>query len=268
MGRNDTCFCGSGKKQKNCHADIEESSMAANIFRLYNRIDTKISEHYSATQKSHKCEKGCAECCFNQTPISEIEYNLIQYEILRGWSQKDIEDLSEKVKTLWEILGKRHPELVSELETSYQGQIVTPDEINERYYKDFSDIPCPLLDASSKSCKIYSVRPMVCRVFGVSFKEQDPEYDLCSKVKSNEVKEFGCNVSDFIKDRMDLMMWENDKGEVLYRRPYPIIYHLFKSFFKTEGGMQYINNLTGKFQMSEDTYKKRVFEVMYNGFSK
>ncbi|MHB8065801.1 MAG: SEC-C metal-binding domain-containing protein, partial [Ruminiclostridium sp.] len=119
MGRNDACFCGSGKKQKNCHADIEESSMAANIFRLYNRIDNKIDEHYSTSQKKHKCEKGCAECCFNQTPIHEIEYNLIQYEILRTWSQQDINELSKRVEFLWESLCKKHPDLVRELETSY-----------------------------------------------------------------------------------------------------------------------------------------------------
>ena len=34
MGRNDLCFCGSGKKQKKCHPNINEDSVAAKIIKL------------------------------------------------------------------------------------------------------------------------------------------------------------------------------------------------------------------------------------------
>lgn len=38
MGRNDLCFCGSGKKQKKCHPNINEDSVAAKIIKLYTQL--------------------------------------------------------------------------------------------------------------------------------------------------------------------------------------------------------------------------------------
>jgi len=35
MNRNDVCFCGSGKKVKHCHRDINEKSLLAKMLALY-----------------------------------------------------------------------------------------------------------------------------------------------------------------------------------------------------------------------------------------
>ena len=47
MGRNDLCFCGSGKKQKKCHPNINEDSVAAKIIKLY----TQLSKEGHADEK-------------------------------------------------------------------------------------------------------------------------------------------------------------------------------------------------------------------------
>lgn len=264
MGRNDFCFCGSGEKQKKCHSDIDERSMAASIFRFYHKIDTKVEDHYSKSSLMHQCKKGCSECCYNQTPISEIEFNVIQYQILK-LPQNEIEKLKKRVENLWNILCNTHPEFVKELEKSYQGQMISGTEANQKFYTDFSDLPCPLLDSDTKECLVYSVRPFICRAYGVSYKDDDPDFDMCSKLDSSKVKVFGCNFNEFRKEVLGLVLWENNKGQILARRPYPLIYHCYKSFNHPDG-FSYINNFTGKFQMPEDIYKQKVFEHMYKTY--
>ena len=39
MKCNDLCFCGSGKKHKKCHFDINPSSKLADIYRAYKEFD-------------------------------------------------------------------------------------------------------------------------------------------------------------------------------------------------------------------------------------
>ena len=45
MGRNDLCFCGSGKKQKKCHPNINEDSVAAKIIKLYTQLSKELEEN-------------------------------------------------------------------------------------------------------------------------------------------------------------------------------------------------------------------------------
>ncbi len=262
MGRNDLCFCGSGKKLKKCHLEIDEKSMIANLLKLYNKIDNKITDHYLSTGNDHKCKKGCAECCYNQTRISEIEYNLIQYELLK-WSESSIMDLSIKVQRLWNILKQKHPELIKQLETSRDGQMVKIMDEQKKIF-DFADVECPFLDLSTNTCSIYNVRPLVCRTFGVTYQSvQDDGFVLCKNLNIDELKEFGCDISEFREDAIRLLIWENGKEQRIYIRPLPLIYHLYKSF-NTNQGISYINNFIGKFQIPESTYKQAIFNRISN----
>ena len=45
MGRNDLCFCGSGKKQKKCHPNINEDSVAAKNYKTIYTIIKRIEEN-------------------------------------------------------------------------------------------------------------------------------------------------------------------------------------------------------------------------------
>ena len=47
MGRNDLCFCGSGKKQKKCHPNINEDSVAAKIIKLYTQLSKELEGYKS-----------------------------------------------------------------------------------------------------------------------------------------------------------------------------------------------------------------------------
>jgi len=113
MGRNDLCFCGSGKKIKKCHPDINEQSIAARLLRLYNEIDHSVDIYYQNTNHTAPCSKGCAECCYSDFPLSDIEFNLIIYEI-RKWNRTEIESLIQRATILWERVNEKYPDFSEE----------------------------------------------------------------------------------------------------------------------------------------------------------
>ncbi|WP_255290570.1 SEC-C metal-binding domain-containing protein [Bacillus cereus] len=83
MSRNEQCFCGSGKKQKKCHDDVDPNSYIGNLYKKYFKIDSIISD-YKATHKefeNHPCGKGCFNCCYDVFPISMLEFELLLEEI-------------------------------------------------------------------------------------------------------------------------------------------------------------------------------------------
>ncbi|WP_255257326.1 MULTISPECIES: SEC-C metal-binding domain-containing protein [unclassified Bacillus (in: firmicutes)] len=43
MGRNELCFCGSGKKQKKCHVNVDQDSYIGNLYKKYFEIDNILS---------------------------------------------------------------------------------------------------------------------------------------------------------------------------------------------------------------------------------
>lgn len=92
MGRNDLCFCGSGKKQKKCHPDIHEQSLAAKCLSLYGKIESIIKNYYNSGQQTPPCKKGCSDCCYNYFVISNIEFKIICKE-LQNWNKKQINKL-------------------------------------------------------------------------------------------------------------------------------------------------------------------------------
>ncbi|MCL2574298.1 MAG: SEC-C metal-binding domain-containing protein [Defluviitaleaceae bacterium] len=71
MGRNDRCFCGSGKKVKHCHSDINEKSLVAKMLELYSVIDKRNANAQSI------CKIGCSQCCRDDFEVFFSEYIMI-----------------------------------------------------------------------------------------------------------------------------------------------------------------------------------------------
>ena len=109
MGRNDLCFCGSGKKQKKCHPNINEDSVAAKIIKLYTQLSKELEENVYG-KKNIKCQKGCNACCKDYFAINEVEFAVIiinyiisEEDLIKNHSFKIINffhDLLDKQKLL------------------------------------------------------------------------------------------------------------------------------------------------------------------------
>ncbi len=261
MGRNNICFCGSGLKQKKCHPDINEESRAAKVIKLHKKIDIAIENHYKNTNFTPVCYDGCSECCYDYFVISDIEFAIILYE-LRKWSQLEIEELRQNVKMQWEFLNINFPELVDNLEKYATNK-------NDVFEKDFmlrvqkTGLPCPFLDAKSNNCKIYNVRPSVCRSFGTGFIDKDSYQNniICSKIgNSIEAKVWQTDISNFENDLLSLTNLYCEKYDLsVSRRAYPIVYELYLSLIKYKSDIE-IPKMYEKFSLKEKEYIRRIME--------
>ena len=109
-------------------------------------VDRALEE---AAQKSGPhlvCRPGCAECC-----IGPFEINQLDARRLR-------EGLS--------ALERSDPERAA--------------RVRERAKKAPGDEePCPALDPETRTCDLYSWRPMICRTFGPAAPSGDGAYSIC-----------------------------------------------------------------------------------------
>jgi Fe-S-cluster containining protein len=148
MASNELCFCGSGKKQKRCHADVHEKSVAANLLSVRSRVDAEIQQvGYSL------CHKGCSNCCGDYFNISVVEFFAVLEHLKIGGNTALLTRHIEKAKAL-------------------SNNLVFPDSNNDKFrIPDYP--PCIFVDDTTKECKVYTVRPIICRMYGYVDKTTD-----------------------------------------------------------------------------------------------
>jgi Fe-S-cluster containining protein len=148
--RNDLCFCGSGKKYKNCHSDINPNSLVAHQYRIMHLLDEEIKNcPYTI------CQKGCSDCCTDDFEVSVTEFFTILNYLQIHCNNQQIENICKlsKVK-ISSILS------------------------NE---KTIAFSRCIFLNEHSNACEIYEVRPIICRKYGYYSNTTD-----CSKIISDK----------------------------------------------------------------------------------
>lgn len=139
MSSNDLCFCGSGRKRKKCHPDVNENSVVANLLSVYNQIDKEISQvSYSI------CKKGCSDCCRDYFKISAVEFFAILRYLNINYSKEQLRTVISECSRLSE-------------ETDFA---------KDDYFNIPNLAPCVFLDDTTDECKIYEVRPILCRTYG------------------------------------------------------------------------------------------------------
>ena len=148
--RNDPCWCGSGKKYKNCHSDINPNSLVAHQYRIMHLLDEEIKNcPYTI------CQKGCSDCCTDDFEVSVTEFFTILNYLQIHCNNQQIENICKlsKVK-ISSILS------------------------NE---KTIAFSRCIFLNEHSNACEIYEVRPIICRKYGYYSTTTD-----CSKIISDK----------------------------------------------------------------------------------
>lgn len=212
MGRNDLCFCGSGKKSKKCHPDVLENSTFAKIFRNYSEFDKKFSAHNNEYEVT-KCLDNCSVCCKDYFFISENEF-YVALSCYINESKNDLDILIKKANAVTEFFKKHHLEEYENL------NILMPNEstYNERYLRKYFDDSqltsiehtCPFLSENG-SCTVYIARPGICRTYGTA---------KSCKFLDNAVIDAGIVEKMYSNDFITNLK----TNEKIIKRQYPIFY--------------------------------------------
>lgn len=189
MGRNDLCFCGSEKKQKKCHPDIHEKSVIANLYSVFDLIE----KEYTIPEHTYCC-KGCSSCCSDFFNVSIVEFFMI-LQHLRIVSPYEIKIYSDKAKHIVE-----------------QYDLPEDDKFN---IDNFTS--CIFLDDVNGSCKIYEVRPTMCRLYG------NTNLTRCPKIMQD--KEF-CKELIHLTDSklIENVDQFHVKGQTIQPKVHPLVY--------------------------------------------
>lgn len=209
MGRMDECFCGSGKKYRYCHNGINIDSIFARLYRFYLTFGIEIENGKREQQPGCKCDRGCSGCCANCFSISESEFVSIIDYIKRNWDTSKANGIIRGCKEQAETIREKYPQLYQSLE-----EYLDVKSIECLFYNYFHSpfkfpFPCIFLDNESKSCMIYEVRPLMCRLQEVSNADKD-------------LQQYKDEIFSFILLR--------SKNKVIIRKPFPIFYFFNRIF--------------------------------------
>jgi len=212
-------------KAKKCHNDIHESSKAARLLRTFNIIDLKIQEHYKNTGYEPPCKPGCANCCSDYFAISDIEYGMIIYSIQK-WNSKQKEEVLLKAIKNADTFMKAYPEIFN-----YFEQDSTGDKDKLKALKNIPDgmrMPCVFLDENTKQCKIYNVRPLICRLFGVSFSFDFSGSKVCNVIGSErDARAWQADLRDLVEEQYKFDYIRIDGKTATMIKCYPIFYLIY-----------------------------------------
>ncbi len=234
MGRNDLCFCGSGKKQKKCHPDIHEHSLAAKCLNLYGKVNSIINEFYKSNRiQPPPCSKGCYNCCLHLFTISKIEFKIICYK-LKEWDSLRIKNLISMIENQWQYIQNHFPKLARCFEKDGTGPGSTVTLMQTFMLPESFNLPCPFLDNEHKTCEIYDVRPFICRCFGTTF-YINYEHKICNKIPSNLDNSLRVPNLVGIMDTYHSLYSQNVNGSIIEERLYPLVYW-FNILFKHSDG--------------------------------
>ena len=266
MGRNDSCFCLSGKKKKKCHPDIHEESQAAAKLRIYGQLERDLKKHNVETEEITLCVEGCSDCCFDYFTVQSIEFDLILNELCK-WEREKLDKLINKVEEYWVKLVSDHP-AVGRL-----SQKLNDTEIDEIHSSiDKTSFPCVFLDDNSDLCQIYSIRPFKCRVFGRTYYAQNDGSVMpiaCDKygkiLNEDNFGVFFHDVTEVLDSNTDLSIIEDKKRNLAFLAPeYPLIYNLYKHFVVDKLGTV-VEDFDDKFKLAKSSYHSNIIDNMIRG---
>ena len=269
LGRNDPCFCGSGKKYKKCHPDINPDSLIADLIRFYQKMDSRILEG-KANGKCNTCKESCNTCCNHYFAVSSTEFDYITYEYTKRYGVKKWQELLTKAKVKWEKFREHNKETAAYEEDMREGGKDVFDCTVKAVSKcntTHEDSPCLFLNEDGK-CSIYDIRPFICRFQGY-FKYDDSyenmESTICEVLgKYKEHKESLLQSEDIMDENATFIFIQNDEYSV-YDRPHSLTYLLSYS-------NEYIPNplsasgILKRYKLSREEFvKARISTMRKNG---
>lgn len=167
MGRNDLCFCNSGKKKKKCHPDVHVESKAANKLKIYGQLQEEQNKHDEISEGISLCVETCSDCCHDYFTVQDMEFDLILDELSK-WDEDKLNNIINRIEEYWSRLIDAQSEVGRLLKN------ISNDEINEINSKiEKTSFPCVFLNEDSRLCQIYNIRPFKCRIFGKTYYQEE-----------------------------------------------------------------------------------------------
>lgn len=246
MGRNDLCFCGSGKKKKKCHANINENSIAAEIIKFYKEFDNELQRNVFE-KLNVKCKKGCCECCGDFFPISEVEFAIIMDYLMQEKGKDTVQMIIKKGLEQNEFFKREYPDYYQQLEEDLNGR-----GVDEALRLTIQNMPtkqgeqCVFLNDDA-SCSIYEVRPIICRTYGLCYRSSmQDDYNICSKIPCLKDAKKNMLCIDKYNDIINSAYLYKDKNgnSTIMRRQYPIFYFIRMYFNDEKSVYEYFKHPT------------------------
>lgn len=258
MDRNKPCFCGSGRKQKHCHPELEPNSILGSMLKLYQKMDIELKK----SNNPSNCHKGCDMCCYDLFQLSQAEFFFALYGAEKqGFS---IVDILERGYYLYKILANENQTLINLLDSPlYTNDADAYSTYMETIYMQVcaAKIPCVFLNLTDKSCKIYNYRPSICRYHGVGFIDKFySETDtvlICDNNPYGILRKNLIDLSQFADEILNLSVYKVPELNIsLFDINFPI-FQFCKVFYTGED-----NYKTKMITMKTDsfpTYAKKMF---------
>lgn len=196
QSRNDLCFCGSGKKYKKCHPNINPESIIAHQYRVVNFLEKEI-----LTCPYTVCKKGCGNCCTDDFEISVTEFFTILNYLKITCTDEQIDKICSKASMK-----------ISSVSFASDSE----DVIFSR---------CIFLNETSDCCDIYEVRPIICRKYG-HYENTD-----CEIINADD-KAKSALIHNSLVDTMKNINFFEDNGKITFQKMKTIAYW----FSRLEGG--------------------------------
>lgn len=216
------CFCGSTKSYQDCCPDINPQGVLAGLLKKYVMLDKEIERKRSENNVKFICHKGCDNCCSSYFYVSQIEYFAIKRYLEKN--NADFKQLKEKARIVLDLLKCSHVAEYNKLKSLINDLDEIFDDEALSYFRQ-----CIFLNKGC--CSIYSVRPFICRLHGVSnkFVVCDKVYNkskqmLSKRLDIDKLKNYTVDVPyrEEYKNNVDYFILDN--GRVNYIRPYPLFW--------------------------------------------
>lgn len=226
MSKERTCFCGSKKPWIKCHPKVINNSRFVKMYRIYKKVDREISKQIKEKNLCIECKKGCSECCSSNFAVSELEFCIIADYLIKKKSGVEIQSIMEKAYNIKNYILKNYPEDLELLEADFTGLENLDSIIAMGNEEPRGEIPKCIFLSDKNSCTIYDVRPLICRVHGTSYFNENCSNELCSKlsIDNSNLNKF-VDLTQFQKESTyAITFYDKRNSRMCIRRAYPLFY--------------------------------------------
>lgn len=178
---------------------IHPNSYVKGVLDLYSQIDDQ-------TRKIH-CNKNCVYCCNDIFYVTEREFYVILQYLVENFTDNQIMDFIEKANYQKNCLNLMYPDEVEYIKLRSKGMVQSIELEHDTSYINL-ECSCPFL--SNNRCSIYSVRPIVCRVYGC--------FDELKCPKISKHRNYSLSVD--VKNKISLLPFYKNR----LRLTYPLCY--------------------------------------------
>lgn len=222
MVKNNLCVCGSGLKQKDCHASIHDGSALANLWQKYTLLNNEIQRQCIENKTRFICKRGCSNCCSDYFYVSLLEFIAIKHHLLT-FDKTLFRVVCNNAREQYIKLCRDFPDEYKRLENLQSFN----DLYNDHAVLD-SFLPCPLLNNQGE-CAAYPARPLICRLHGIS-----SVFTACKFVENKRRNSpIAANPSSFLVNieysnelRFNVEMFQRKNGTTVLPKAAPLIYWL------------------------------------------